>query len=74
MTKETLIKKTVTVLSQLPKDRLKEVSDFAEYILQKYDEEVLQNGMHKLVQEADTFHFLEEEEELYSPKDLKEKY
>lgn len=74
MTKKALIKKTLKTISQLPQDKIKEVNDFADFILKKYDEEVLQKGIEKLVSDSKTFDFLMEEEDLYSPEDLKEKF
>ena len=51
-----------------------EVSDFADFILKKYEEELLQKGMNVLVSEAKTFYFLKDEEDLHTVSDLKEKY
>ena len=47
--RETLINKTIKTLSKLPNDKIREVSDFTEYILKKYEEETLQKGIEKLV-------------------------
>jgi len=45
MVKEALINKTLQTLSKLPQEKIKEVNDFADYILKKHDEEVLQKGI-----------------------------
>lgn len=74
MTKETLIKKTIKTISKLPKDQIKEVSDFADRILKEYEERILQKGMEKLVSNSRVFDYLQEEEPIYSVKDLKERY
>jgi hypothetical protein len=74
MTRDAIIQKTVDVLSVLPADKIEEVSDFADYILKKYDERILQQEMHALIEQSDTFNFLKEEEDLYSISDLKEQY
>ncbi|HEY5508120.1 MAG TPA: hypothetical protein VIK29_05555 [Paludibacter sp.] len=74
MTRETLIIRTVKTLSKLPNDKVKEVSDFTEYLFKKYDEEIMQKGIEKLVSNSNTFQFLKDEEDLYSEADLKEKY
>ena len=42
MTKEQLIHKTLETLSQLPQDKIREINDFADYILKKYEEETIQ--------------------------------
>jgi hypothetical protein len=74
MSKETLIKKTFNTLSKLPQDKVKEVSDFADFILKKYDEEIMQKGIEKLVSSSKTYDFLKDEEDLYTVEDLKETY
>lgn len=74
MSRETLIKRTFNTLSKLPPDKVKEVSDFADYILKKYDEEILQKGIEKLVNNSKVYDFLKEEEDIYSFEDLKETY
>jgi hypothetical protein len=74
MTREAIIQKTMEVLYALPTDKIEEVSDFADYILKKYDDRLLQQGMQALIEESDTFNFVEEEQELYTVKDLKERY
>jgi hypothetical protein len=74
MTKETLIKETLKTLSKLPDIKVKEVSDFASFLLKKHDEEILQSGIEALVSKSQTYDFLEDEEELYFVEDLKEKY
>jgi len=74
MVTETLINKTLNTLALLPYDKVREVADFADFILKKYDEEVLQKGIEKLVSQSKTYDFLKDEENLYSIADLKEKY
>ena len=74
MAGKTLINRTLTTLSKLPPDKVKEVSDFADYILKKYDEEILQRGIEKLVSDSKAFAFLSQEEDIYTVEDLKEKY
>jgi len=74
MEKETLIKRTLKTLSRLPQDKVKEVSDFAEFILKKQEEESLQKGVEILISESRAFYFLKDEDDLYTREDLKEKY
>lgn len=74
MTKETLISKTLNTLNKLPKEKAMEVSDFAEFILKKYDEEILQRGIEKLTTTSKSFKFLKNEDDLYSLKDLKKSF
>lgn len=74
MTKDTLIKETLKTLSKLPDRKVKEVSEFASLLLKKHDEEIIQSGIEILVSKSQTYSFLEEEEDLYTVEDLKERY
>lgn len=51
-----------------------EVSDFADRILKKHEEFTLQNGIEKLAEQSRAFQFLNDEEDLYTAEDIKEKY
>ncbi len=74
MTREILIKKTIDSLTKLPDQKLKEVSDFAEFLLNRIENHFITEGIQKLVVDSKAFEFLQDEEELYSADDLKEKY
>jgi hypothetical protein len=74
MTKEALIERTVKTLNALPQDKAEEVADFADFILKKHDEYIVQKGIYKLAEESESFSFLNDEEILYTKKDIKEKY
>ncbi|MEQ6120170.1 hypothetical protein [Reichenbachiella sp. MALMAid0571] len=74
MTREVLIKKTIDNLAKLPDQKLKEVSDFAEFLLNRIENQLLTEGIQKLVSDSKTYKFLEREEDLYTVNDLKERY
>ncbi len=74
MTRDLLIKKTLDNLARLPDQKLKEVSDFAELLLNRLDDRILTEGIQELASQSKSFKFLDEEEELYSQEDLKEVY
>ena len=74
MTREIIIQQTLAVLKKLPKEKVNEIADFADYIMKKYEEEILQKGIQKLVGESKTFEYLQNEETLYTLSDVKEKY
>ena len=74
MNRDTLIKQTLKNLSKLPQDKVREISDFADFIMKKHEEETLQEGIEKLISHSKSFDFLNEEEDLYSLDDLKEKF
>ena len=74
MIRETLINKTIRSLSKLPNDKVREVSDFTEYVLKKYEEETLQQGIEQLAADSKSFQFLNDDEDLYTVNDIIEKY
>ena len=74
MTREKLIEATVDRLSKLPDEKLKEVSDFTEFLLKKIEAKQLTAGIQQLAAHSGSFNFLEDEEDLYSVSDLKEVY
>ena len=73
-TKEALIKQTIDTLSQLPEDNISEVADFAAFLLSKYEDRILTNGIEKLVSDSESFSFLKENTVEYGVDDLREKY
>lgn len=74
MLRSTLINQTVNNLSKLPDEKIAEVSDYIEFILKKHEERILQKGIQQLTSKSKSYQFLEEEEDLYTVSDLKEKY
>lgn len=71
MTKETLLEKTLLNVSKLPESKILQINEYIEFILTKYEEETLNKGIEKLVNDSQSFEFLNEEEDLYSENDLK---
>ena len=74
MTRQALLQQTIDNLAKLPDQNLKEVADFAEFLLSKLEDRLLTEGIQNLVMNSKSFQFLEEEEDLYTEADLKEKY
>lgn len=74
MSRGQVIKKTLEAINQLPDDKVNEVADFASFILKKHEEQTLQAGIHVLVETSTSFAFLQEEDDLYTLDDLKERY
>lgn len=54
----------------LPVEKAEEVSDFADYVVKKHEELLLQNGIHMLVENSQAFKFLNEDEDLYTLDDI----
>ena len=74
MTKEAIIQKTISTLNLLPEEKVSIVADFAEYLLKKDEQYVIQNRIECLVEQSQAFQFLYDEEDLYTANDIKEKY
>ena len=74
MTKEAIIEKTIKTLNILPNEKAEEIADFADYIMKKYEDDTLTQGIQKLTEQSNVFSFLNDEEALYSVKDIKQKY
>jgi hypothetical protein len=74
MTKQIIIERTLKAINQLPEDKAEEISDFADFVFKKYEEQELSKGIQKLASESKAFDFLETEEELYTVSDLKVVY
>jgi hypothetical protein len=74
MTKEIIIERTLKVINLLPNDKAEEISDFADFVFKRYEENELLSGIQNLVAESNTFNFLNKEDEIYALTDLKEVY
>ncbi|MEO6732265.1 MAG: hypothetical protein ABIN01_13695 [Ferruginibacter sp.] len=74
MTRQLIIERTLKAINQLPADKAEEISDFAEFVIKRYEEHKLTEGIQKLTADSQGFDFLKSEEDLYSVADLKEVY
>ena len=74
MSREELIQYTVEHIQKLPEEKIKEISDFAEFLLSKIEDKVLVEDIQKLAVRSKSYNFLEQEDELYTVNDLKERY
>ena len=74
MTRQSIIERTLKAINQLPEDKALEISDFADFVFKRYEEQELTKAIQKMVSESQTFDFLNNEEEIYSLADLKEVY
>ena len=69
-----LINKAINNISKLPENRIKEISEYAEFLLKHIDDKIMTEGIQKLISDSNSFEFLKEEEDLYTRGDLKEVY
>ena len=68
MNRNILINKTINNISLLPVFKLKEVSEYVDFLLKTYDNKKMTEGIMELTTKS--FEFLAEEEELYNESDL----
>jgi hypothetical protein len=54
--------------------KIKEVNDFADFLLSKIDDKIIQEGIQQIVSDSKSFDYLKDEEDLYTVEDLKERY
>lgn len=74
MTKQSIIERTIEVINRLPEDKAEEISDFADFVIRRYEEQRLAEELKNVYHHSKAFEFLHHEEELYSESDIKEKY
>ncbi len=74
MTRQAIIERTLNAINRLPSDKAEEISDFADFVIKRYEEHRLTEGIQMLTSNSQTFDFLNNEEDLYSEADLKEVY
>ena len=74
MTQSAVIKNTISTLSKLPVEKAEEVADFADFVLKRHEESLLQEGITQIVGDSEVFAFLADEEDLYTRDDLKVRF
>ena len=74
MDRKDLIDNVINKIKLLPDIKISEVNDFADFLLSKIDDKITLEGIQKLTSDSKAFYFLNDEENLYTVNDLKEKY
>ena len=74
MNKQIIIQRTINAINHLPEDKAKAISDFADFILKQYEDQLLVEGITNLTSNSKAFDFLKDEEDLYTITDIKEPY
>ena len=74
MTKQIIIERTLNVINQLPEDKAAEISDFADFLFKRYEEQQLSKSIRQMTSDSNAFEFLKQEEDIYSIADLKKVY
>lgn len=74
MDRQVLINNAISKIRQLPDTKIKEVNDFADFLLSKMDDQIIREGIKEMISDSKSYDFLKEEEDLYTVNDLKERY
>ena len=74
MTKQSIIERTVEAINRLPDNKAEEISDFADFVIRRYEDHRLTEELQHVITNSKAFEFLQQEEDLYSEADIKEKY
>jgi hypothetical protein len=74
MNRQVIIESTINKIRQLPDMEIKQLNDFADFLLSKIDNRIIQEGIQKIISDSKSFEYLKNEEDLYSVNDLKETY
>ena len=71
MSKQELIEKTIAALQKLPADKVAEISDFADFVLQRNEDKQITDSIAQLSKQSKSYEFLDAEEDLYTLNDVK---
>lgn len=71
MNRQVLMDKTMQKISLLSDKKIKEVSDFADYLLSRMDEKNIETEIRKMISDSKSIDFLADENSLYSAEDLR---
>ena len=74
MTRQLIIERTIKAINQLPEDKAEEISDFADFIMKRFEDHSLTEGIKQLTSNSQVFDFLKNEEDIYTESDLKVLY
>jgi hypothetical protein len=74
MDRQIVIEKTIKYLNLLPESKAEEVLDYIEYLYNKSEDALLTEGITRLAAQSKSFEFLNDEEDLYTFDDIKERY
>ena len=71
MTRQAIIERTIKAINLLPKNKAEEISDFTDFVIKRFEEHKLTEGIQLIASNRQAFEFLNEEEDLYTEADLK---
>ncbi|MFS8082690.1 MAG: hypothetical protein ACMG51_04495 [Ginsengibacter sp.] len=65
MTLQAIIERTIKAINQLPEENAEQISDFADFLVKRYEEQLLAQGIQSLTSKSQTFDFPNKDEEIY---------
>ena len=68
MDRKVLIDRVIRKIKLLPDTKIREVNDFADFLLSRIDYKITLEGIQKLAVDSKVFEFLKDEEDLYSDR------
>ena len=74
MERKTLLKRTAKSMEKLSDMKLREVSDYVEFLVKRSENSQLNHEIASTASQSQAFSFLEDEEDVYADSDLKETY
>jgi hypothetical protein len=74
MTKQQIISETVEILNKLPDNKAEEIRNMLINYFNEKNNEIFEKGFSKLINDSESYNFLNEEPDLYTEKDLIVRY
>lgn len=74
MNRQNLIENTLEKIKQLPDVKVKEINEYADFLLSRIDDNIIRDGIQELTSQNESFDFLKEDEDIYTVEDLKVRY
>ncbi|MCX6236982.1 MAG: hypothetical protein NTY07_05375 [Bacteroidia bacterium] len=74
MNRDSLVDNTIDIIKQLPDAKIREVNDFAGFLLSRTGDKIIREGAQELTSQSKAFDFLNDEDDLYTVNDVEERY
>lgn len=74
MNRVNLVDNTINIIKQLSDAKIREVNDFAGFLLSRTDDKTIREGLQELTSQSKTFDILKDEDDLYTVNDVEERY
>jgi hypothetical protein len=74
MDRQILIEKAIRYLNRLPEKKAADALGYIESLYEEKDDALLSKGITRLAEQSQSLAFLDDEEDIYTVSDLKERY